>query len=364
MSAAGSQLYIVERSDEEQFDVLPAADRDAYQRQLLEAFLVSRRVTGGHSTVHGTISALRANFLPWLAAHGLYVWDVQPEDLDQWALTMKHSVKTRTHQQYFIHLQTFYAWLVVRRSDEILRRTGVRIRNPVDQFNRARRMPEEERLVPVPREEAIEYFLAAARARIPTADSDFQWLQACRNYAMWMVLNWSGLRRMEIAALIRDDVDLVAGVLRVREGKGGKGRLVHIQPPLAPVLRWYVQDVRPQAPCNWRMPQIFLGSSNRELHPDTVRDLLHHEQVVARLAPEDQFTCHGFRRSFATRLYKTLRQQRFRDPLIYVKEQLGHKYISTTQRYCQLDDDFRYFLVQEAEQALTEHYSHGLGGGS
>ena len=356
-SAAGSQLSLVQDVVEQPLDILPAAIRDAYQRQLFEAFLVSRRVSGGRFTVQASLSAIRANFLPWLAARGLYVWDVQPEDVDEWALALKNSVKTRTHQQYFIQLHKFYSWLVVRRADEILQRTGARVRNPVDQFNRARRMPEDERLVPVPREEIIDYFLAAGKARISSARSDFQWLQACRNYTMWMVLNWSGLRRMELTALVRDDVDLVAGVLRVREGKGGKGRLVHIQPPLAPVLRWYLQEVRSQVRCGWRVPHLFLGSSQRPLDPDSVRHLLHHEQLETRLGCDDWFTCHGFRRAFATRLYKTLRQQRFRDPLIYVKEQLGHKYISTTQRYCQLDDDFRYFLVKEAEQALTEHYA-------
>ena len=310
--------------------------------------------------VRGNLTALRANFLPWLTARGRYVWDATAEDLDHWALTLKNSVKTRTHQQYFTHVQQFYSWLVVRRSQEIFLRTGVEIRNPVDQFNRARRLPEDERLVPVPREEVITYFLAASRAQIQAATADIKWLQACRNYALWMVMNWAGLRRMEAATLIREDVDLVAGILRVREGKGGKGRIVQIQPPLAPALRWYLHDVRPQAACGWHVETLFLNATNSEMHPDGIRNLLHAQQLAARLPLEDQFTCHGFRRAFATRLYKTLREQHFRDPLMYVKDQLGHKYLSTTQRYCQLDDDYRYFLVQEAGEALTKHYSEEL----
>jgi hypothetical protein len=39
-----------------------------------------------------------------------------------------------------------------------------------------------------------------------------------------------------------------------------------------------------------------------------------------------------------------------------VQHQLGHEYLSTTQRYCQLDDDFRHFLAQEAASALVELY--------
>jgi integrase len=343
-------------------DPLPLAERAAYQRELVEAFLTGRRATVGPAAVHHTLSALRANFLPWLEARGRYVWEATPEDLDRWALSLKHSVKTRAHQQYFIQVELFYEWLVARRSGELRRRFGVEVRNPVDCFNRARRMPEDERLVPVPREEAIAFFLAAARARIDAAVSDVKWLQACRNFALWMLFNWAGLRRMEAAALVRDDVDLVAGTLRVREGKGGEGRLVHVQPPLAPVLRWYLHDVRPQAPRGWRVPLVFLNARGEALHPDGIRNLLHAEQVAARLPPEEHFTCHGFRRAYATRLYKALRQQGFRDPLVYVKEQLGHAYLSTTQRYCQLDDDYRFFLVRDAAVALTRHYATVAGG--
>lgn len=355
-SAARSRLSLLPSLSTPLDDPLPLEERGLYQRQLLEDFLVSRRSTVAASTVQGSLSALRANFFPWLETAGRYVWEVTPDDLDQWALTLKHSVRTRTHQQYFIQVEQFYDWLVARRGAEIRRRLGVDVRNPVDRFNRARRMPEGERLVPVPREEAIEFFLAASRSAISTATSDVKWLQACRNYTLWMLLNWAGLRRVEAAELVRDGVDLVACTLRIREGKGGKGRIVHIQPPLAPVLRWYLLDVRPQASCAWRVPLVFLNARNEALHPDGIRNLLHRDQLSARLPQEDRFTCHGFRRAFATRLYKALRRQGFRDPLVYVKEQLGHAYLSTTQRYCQLDDDYRYFLVRDAAAALIRHY--------
>lgn len=239
---------------------LPVAEFATYQRQLLADFLVSRRATTSPTTVHSALSALRANLFPWLEQRGLYVWEVTPGDLDAWAASLKNSVKTRTHHGYFAQVAHFYEWLVARRGDELRRRLGIVVANPVDRFNRARRLPEGERLVPIPREEVIDYFLAASRSRIQDAASDAKWLQACRNYA---------------------------------------------------------------------------------------------------LPAEDWFTPHGLRRACATRLYKALRAQGFRDPLVYVKEQLGHEYLSTTQRYCQLDDDYKYFLVQEASAALTRHYAAG-----
>ena len=333
--------------------------RAAYQRQLVADFITSRRATSSYSTVRSALAALRANLLPWLDERGLAVWEVCAGDLDQWALALKHSVRTRTHQQYFGQVECFYEWLVTRRSAEIQHRFGVRVENPVDRFNRARRLGEEERFVPLPREEAIAYFLACSRARISAAETDGRWLRACRDYALWMVLNWAGLRRMEVSALAVGDVDLVGGTLRVVEGKGGKGRIVHVQPQLAAALRWYLHDVLPQAHGGRRELPLFTSTHARGMHPTTIANLLHQRQVAAGLAEEDRFTCHGFRRAYATRLYKTLRAEAFRDPLVYIKEQLGHQYVSTTERYCQLDDDYRFFLVEEATAALTRHYERG-----
>jgi integrase/recombinase XerD len=338
----------------------PSAEaRRAYERQLVADFITSRRATASYSTVRSTMSALRANLLPWLDERGVAVCEVTAGDLDAWALALKHSVRTRTHQQYFAQVELFYDWLVTRRSAEIEHRFGVRVENPVDRFNRARRLGAEERFVPLPREEAIAYFLACSRARISSAVTDGRWLRACRDYALWMVFNWAGLRRMEASALTIADVDLVAGTLRVVEGKGGKGRIVHLQPQLGPVLRWYVHEVLAQTDGRRRDLPLFTSTRQRAMHPMTIANLLHERQVDAGLPEDERFTCHGFRRAYATRLYKTLRAEAFRDPLVYVKEQLGHQYLSTTERYCQLDDDYRFFLAAEATAALTRHYEGG-----
>jgi len=343
-------------ADRDPVGLLPRAEWDAYQAQLLADYLIARHVVVGPGAIHNAVSALRANFLPWLARHGRYVWEVTPADIDAWALALTNAVMTRTHHNYVAQVAFFYDWLLARKGPEVTDRLGVTMVNPVDRFNRARRLPEGEALVPVPREEAITYFLAASRARVAAPGADAKWLQACRDHVLWHVLNWAGLRRAEVVALARRDADLEAGLLRVVAGKGGKGRVVHIQPPLAPLLRWYLRDVRPQMHGGWHSELLFITQRGGALHPDGVRNLLHRQQVLAGLPVEDQFTCHGFRRAYATRLYKALRAQGFRDPLVYVKEQLGHLYLSTTQRYCQLDDDYRYFLAREAAAALAQHY--------
>jgi site-specific recombinase XerD len=286
---------------------------------------------------------------------------VSPEDLDAWAVALRNCVATRAHAGYFAAVACFYDWLVMRQAGQIERLIGVSVRNPVDRFNRARRLSEGERLVPVPREATIRYFLAFCRKAIDlSAGSDIKWLQACRSYTMCLVLNWAGLRRAELAALSNQDVDLEAGIIQVVDGKGHRGRLVQIQPRLAPTLRWFVQEIRPQM-VGHHDRVLFLSSYGRSFSPGALSHLLHVQQVAARLPVEDQFTAHGFRRAYATRLYKDLRAQRVRDPLVFVQHQLGHEYLSTTQRYCQLDDDFRHLLAQEAASSLVDLYGGQVG---
>ena len=104
---------------------------------------------------------------------------------------------------------------------------------------------EGERLVPVRREATIRYFLLCHNAINLSIGLDIKWLKACRSYTMWLVLNWVGLRRAELAALKTHDVDLEARIIQVVNSKGHRGRLVQIRPRLAPTLRWSVQDIRP-----------------------------------------------------------------------------------------------------------------------
>ena len=358
---AAGQLSLVARSGRWSSEQLRPEQWPAFQSQLIENFLISRRATVSLQSVRVAISALRANLLPWLQARHRFVWDVSPEDLDEWAVALRNCVATRTHTGYFAAVACFYEWLVVRQADQIERLIGVSVRNPVDRFNRARRLSEGERLVPVPQEAAIRYFLAFCRKAIDlSVGSDVKWLQACRSYTMWLMLNWAGLRRAELAALTTQDVDLEAGIVQVVDGKGHQGRLVQIQPRLAPTLRWFMQEIRPQI-VGHPDRVLFLSSYGRSFSPGALGHLLHVQQVAARLPVEDHFTAHGFRRAYATRLYKDLRVQRVRDPLVFVQHQLGHEYLSTTQRYCQLDDDFRHLLAQEAASALVELYGRQIG---
>lgn len=334
------------------------------ERRLVAAFLETRRRRCAPSTCQQDRVVLHAHFLPWLRTQRLLLWEVTPEVVERWTDVLVHSVERSTARAYVEHLRAFYEWLIGRRADDLRERHGVVLRNPVDRFNRVRREPEEEDFLPAPDEGVVRTFLGHRAACIEHAPSDARWLQACRDYLLWMVMNWAGLRRAEAVALARDDIDLAGlphhhgSAIRVVDGKGHKGRVVDIQPPLLKKLAWYLQEVRPQAPGGWTATALLFPSQRRGmLDPDTLNYLLGRQQAEAGLAEGDRFACHGFRRAYATRLYIQLRAGRHPDPLAYIQGQLGHVYPSTTVRYCQLPAEYAAALRAEAARAIGRHYA-------
>lgn len=346
----------------------PARSPREDEERLIAAFLETRGRLVAGDTRAGDRLVLNSHLLPWLREHGLLLWEMTPDDVEQWADGLAASVRRSTIRNYMGHLEAFFAWLVSRRADELRERYAVSFKNPVDRFNRIPRHSEEEDFVPRPDEAVVRTFLAHRVACIENAPSDGRWLLACRDYMLWMVMNWAGLRRAEVVALTRDDIDL-AGVpnhhgssIRIREGKGHKHRVVDIHRAFLKKLVWYLQEVRPQAPGTWTgSSPLFLSQRRNILYPDTLNYLLMRQQAEAGLAEEDWFGCHGFRRAYATRLFLQLRAGRHSDPLTYIQGQLGHVYPSTTVRYCQLPSEYSAALRAEAARTIGRHYSamHG-----
>ena len=70
----------------------------------------------------------------------------------------------------------------------------------------------------------------------------------CRNYAIVTIALLCGLRNGEIRALHLNDIDDSTGTLTVREGKGGKKRIVPLPVTVAVAVRDYIRSgARPQS---------------------------------------------------------------------------------------------------------------------
>lgn len=179
------------------------------------------------------------------------------------------------------------------------------------------------------------------------------WLIACLQYG-------SGLRLLESVRLRVMDLDFDRQAIYVRDGKGGKDRVVTLASELIEPLRRHLESVRtthdrdlsagfgevylphalerkyPNANREWKWQYVF-PSGRRSIDPRSGKERRHHldeslvqkavKTAVQRAAINKKAGCHTFRHSFATHLLERGMDIRT------VQEQLGHKDVRTTQIY-------------------------------
>lgn len=148
-----------------------------------------------------------------------------------------------------------------------------------------------------------------------------------------------GLRVSEITRLEVPDLDLEAGVLLVREGKGGKDRSIPIPPSLVAELRNYLAG-RGTGP-------VFPSPYGGALTTRAVQLLLKRLAVKAGIPDAEKprrIHPHRLRHSFAVRCLRSGAD------IIEVRDLLGHSSVSTTQIYlCSAPDRLRSAVDRAAE---------------
>jgi integrase/recombinase XerD len=149
-----------------------------------------------------------------------------------------------------------------------------------------------------------------------------------RDRAMLEVLYATGMRRNEIAHLEIGDLDAERGVVLIREGKGGKDRLI---PMGERALHWvgqYLDKARPQLAWNERDATLFLGNEGHPLSPLWLSTLIARRVDAAELGKRGG--CHLWRHTMATLMLEGGADLRF------IQAMLGHAELSTTQIYTQV----------------------------
>jgi site-specific recombinase XerD len=128
-----------------------------------------------------------------------------------------------------------------------------------------------------------------------------------------------GLRGGEPLHLQVADIDSSRLVIHVRQGKGGKGRLVPLSRRLLEELRAYWRRYRP---ATWLFPGAFPG---QPLNEGSLHRLC--QRVVQRSGLTKAVTMHTLRHSFATHLLEAGAD------VVTVRTILGHSNLKTTTRY-------------------------------
>lgn len=211
-------------------------------------------------------------------------------------------------------LKSFFRFLV---------REGVLEHNPAQ----AIRTPRLERSLP--RHMTVDQIFALLDA-VPVAT-----LSECRDRALLEVLYSTGIRVSELVGLNRHSLDLAAGALQVF-GKGRRERLVPIGVKAAESLRQYLArsadlaatvssaQGRQQAP-------VFLNARGGRLTARSVARIV--DKYILRCGMHLRMSPHAIRHSFATHLLNAGADLRA------IQELLGHRSLSTTQKYTHLNID-------------------------
>lgn len=146
-----------------------------------------------------------------------------------------------------------------------------------------------------------------------------------RDRAMMGVWYATGIRRMELANLTVDDIDMKAGVLTVYKGKGEKDRRVPISQGSCTWVELYLKHVRPKLQRLHSGPELFIDDHGRKFRPQQLSRMV--ALYVRRAGIRKPGACNLFRHSTATLMLENGADIR------HIQSMLGHADISTTQIY-------------------------------
>jgi site-specific recombinase XerD len=326
----------------------------AYQSLLIEGYIASQVARGYSELTIGNGTGTLERFLLLCERP---VWEVRREDVDRVVGALAAAgLSTSTRRGYVSIFKGFFTFLVARKASEIETFFGLRLEDPIDEFNAARHVgADSPNVVPPPTPLRMDEFFEFLRARIATSR---KFAPAARDYALYRTLYHAGLRSAEVVGLDIADAHFARGPfgkLHVRHGKATKGsgprpRWVPMLDSLDLVLTWFVNDVRPRFADG---PALFCDEGGRPMHPGSVRNRLAHLLDLEGLSREEHFSPHALRHACATHNY-----ERGMD-LVAIQQMLGHWHIGTTMRYVSPSSTFIEDAYRRAVSDTLSEFEEG-----
>ncbi len=148
-----------------------------------------------------------------------------------------------------------------------------------------------------------------------------------RDVAMWELFYSSGLRLSELTSLNCRDVDLQAGSVFVRSGKGMRSRYVPVGTKAREAITLWLEARKAHA--SSQEQALFVSRLGRRISTRSVQQRL--ERWRVKLGLDAHVHPHMLRHSFASHMLEASGDLRA------VQELLGHANIATTQIYTHLD---------------------------
>lgn len=176
--------------------------------------------------------------------------------------------------------------------------------------------------------------LSIAEIRKMLRAPDAHTVMGYRDRVIMEVFYSTGIRKQELLNLTVDDVNLESGILTIRQGKGGKDRVVPLGRIAAKCLETYINGIRPTllqiATIERQSGQkaLFLSMRGGPLSKNALAERIERYRRLAGIA--HPVSPHTFRHTCATHMIRN------RANIRHVQEMLGHVNLNTTQQYLHL----------------------------
>jgi integrase/recombinase XerD len=167
--------------------------------------------------------------------------------------------------------------------------------------------------------------LSASEAETVLAVPDVAMPIGLRDRAILETLYSTGIRRTELTKLSIQDVDRERGTLLIREGKGGKDRMIPIGDRALAWIAAYRDHARPELVGLKDDGTLFLNALGNPLKPFHLTMLT--KNYVEKSGIGKGGACHLFRHTMATLMLENGADTR------YIQAMLGHSSLETTQIY-------------------------------
>ncbi len=307
--------------DADSLPILPEAH--AQDIALIAQFI--DRYWGQTGAAKNTLASYRFDlsiFARWLTLQRKHLADVDRADVLAFlAYRAEHGAKARTTARGLSALKTFYGQRI---------QDGLQSENPTALVS-GPKLPK--KLPKAISEREVELLLHAPDLEDP---------QGLRDKAMLELMYATGLRVSELVTLKGEQVNLRAGVLRVR-GKGQKERLVPIGETAIDWLEKYLSQARPQMAPKIKTDALFVTTRAVAMTRQAFWYLVKRYALKAGIS---SISPHVLRHSFATHLLNHGADLRV------VQLLLGHTDLSTTQIYT-------YIARENLKRLHAQHHPRG-----
>ena len=149
--------------------------------------------------------------------------------------------------------------------------------------------------------------------------------EGIRDRAMLELIYSSGLRRKECAGLTEQDIDLKRQTVFIREGKGGKDRLLPLGENACSWLTKYLWDARPELMSTEVIHSLFIDNYGGAYNADCVGRLV--KRYLKKASLDVEGSAHLLRHAMATHMLENGADLR------YIQTMLGHSDLRATQIY-------------------------------